>query len=82
MDIGFTIYSISNINPVEQCFTVDIKIYCRWHDSAMGDDPDMVSLREHSKLAIGTVIKKLPNGKFPDEVIKHVSPSDVGTYQQ
>ena len=41
IEIGFTIYSVTKIDPVEQSFMCDLKIFCRWHDGGMEADPDM-----------------------------------------
>tara|TARA_B110001452_G_scaffold217882_1_gene189523 strand:- start:134 stop:1327 length:1194 start_codon:yes stop_codon:yes gene_type:complete len=72
VQVGFTIYSVDRLNPVENSFEVDIKFYTRWHDGAFAADPDMVALRSSGTLANGTPIAKLACGKFPDVVIKEL----------
>lgn len=80
LDIGFTIYSVSEINPVEQTFNADIKVKVRWHDTTLEADPDMISLRSNSTMA-GVLMRKLDNGKFPDVVVKVVDPALAGTFR-
>ena len=75
--IGFTIYSVSRVAPVEQSFDADIRIYCRWYDKKMAFDPDIVSLRATSRLAVGTLIPRREDGKFPEAVVKVIDPKLV-----
>ena len=36
VDVGFTVYSVTNIDPVTQTFDCDFKLYLRWHDAFFG----------------------------------------------
>lgn len=78
VEVGFTIYSISEIDPVGQTFNADIKIYCRWHDSELEGDPDIDSLQKNGTLAVGAKVDRLPNGKFPDVVVKPLDEEQAG----
>jgi hypothetical protein len=53
LDIGCTIYSITEVDPVLQLFNCDLKIMCRWHDPTLESDPDMKSLLERGCFANG-----------------------------
>ena len=77
VQIGFTIYSISRVLPVEQSFDADIRIYCRWFDKMMASDPDMLSLRANGRLAVGTKLPRRQDGNFPDAVVKMIDPDLV-----
>lgn len=70
--IGFTVYSVSSVNPVEQSFDADIRIYCRWYDKLMASDPDILSLRSSGRLAVGTQLPRRDDGYFPDAVVKMI----------
>ena len=75
--LGFTIYSISRVQPVEQSFDADIRIYCRWRDDRLAADPDMVALRTKCCLANGTKIPRRLDGNFPESVVKEIDPAIV-----
>ena len=77
VNLGFTIYSISKVNPVEQTFDADIRLYCRWNDSLMAHDPDMISLRSTGRLHCGTIVPRRHDGFFPDAVVKVIDPALV-----
>lgn len=77
IEVGFTIYSVTKIDPVEQSFMCDLKIFCRWHDGGMEADPDMKSLREHGRFANGAVFEKDASGRFPPFVVKEIDPELV-----
>ena len=76
VQIGYTIYSVDRVNPVENSFEADIKLFTRWHDQAVAKDPDMVSLRTNGTLSNGTNVPlpKLPPpvNKFSDAVVKEL----------
>jgi len=78
VEIGFTIYSISEIDPVGQTYNADIKIFCRWHDRELEGDPDIDSLQKNDTLAVGVKVARLPNGKFPDVVVKPLDAEQAG----
>jgi hypothetical protein len=65
VQIGYTLYGVTAVDPVEQMFEVDLKIYCRWHDGAMRSDPDMASLRESDCAANGASFPRDSKGRFP-----------------
>ena len=77
VEIGFTIYSVTNIDPVAQSFKCDLKIFCRWHDGGMEHDCDMVALRETGKLANGVAFERDAHGRFPHYVVKEIDPDLV-----
>lgn len=79
VDLGFTIYSISRVLPVEQSFDADIRIYCRWYDPAVASDPDMIALKECGTLANGTVIPRRSDGYFPEAVVRDARPAAGGS---
>ena len=77
IEIGFTIYSLTNIDPVEQTFHCDLKVFCRWHDGGMELDPDMVQLHKTGAFANGDGFEKDEDGRFPHFVVKEIDPELV-----
>ena len=75
VEVGYTVYSVTNIDPVTQTFACDLKVYLRWHDSLFERDPDMVSMKASSCMAngIGGVFERV-NGLFPKNVVKEIDP--------
>ena len=55
VDIGFTIYSVTEVDPVNASFNCDLKIICRWHERSLENDPGMLSLLAHNQFANGDV---------------------------
>jgi len=72
IEIGFTIYSVTNIDPVSQSYDADLKIFCRWHDGGMARDPDMVSLAQDGCFSNGAVLPRDANGRWPHYIVKEI----------
>lgn len=72
IEVGFTIYSVTKVDPVEQSFMCDLKIFCRWHDGGMDLDPDMVSLRDQGCFANGAKFERDAMGRYMHYVIKEI----------
>ena len=72
IEIGFTIYSLTDVDPVEQTFNADLKVFCRWHDGGMEQDPDMIALRTKGAFANGQVFERDEDGRFPHYVVKDI----------
>lgn len=58
VEVGFTINSVSAIDPVEGTFHADLRVFVRWHDGAMESDPDMVAMHARGEMANGTPFAK------------------------
>ena len=78
IDIGCTIYSITEVDPVTQTFACDMKIICRWHDATLEADPDMKCLCESGYFANGDgPAPKQKDGRFTGSVVKDLEPEMI-----
>jgi hypothetical protein len=74
--VSFTVMGLSNIDPANQRFDCNFKIFFRWYDPALANDADMISLQERNCFANGTHFDRtrLPVGAgtrlFPRYVVK------------
>lgn len=76
--VGFSIYSINDINAAAQTFFIDMKITIKWKANEFVNDLDMVALRTTSKFHNGDgPFEKNDEGKFPDYVVKRLSKDDI-----
>ena len=83
VDVGFTVYSVTNIDPVTQTFDCDFKLYLRWHDAFFAEDPDMVSMAANSCMAneaVGAIFERV-NGAFPKNIVKEIDPALAAEFQ-
>jgi len=73
VEVGFTVYSLANIDPISQTFDCDFKIVLRWHDARLAKDPDMVSMAATSSMANGACFERV-RGRYPGNVVKALEP--------
>ena len=75
VEVGFTVYSVTVINPMTQTFDCDVKVYTRWHDRFLANDPDMVQMAASSCMAEGTAFETREDGMYPKNVVKEIDPA-------
>jgi len=82
VEVGFTVYSVTNIDPVSQTFACDLKVFLRWHDSFFANDPDMVSMAASSCMANGDgAVFERVDGIFTKNIVKEIDPVHAAELQ-
>ena len=82
VEVGFAVYSVTNIDPVSQTFACDLKVFLRWHDSFFANDPDMVSMAASSCMANGDgAVFERVDGIFTKNIVKEIDPVHAAELQ-
>ena len=82
VQVGFTVYSVTNIDPVSQTFACDLKLLLRWHDTFLAKDPDMVSMARSSCMANAPeLVFERVGGYYPKHLVKEIEPAIAAVLQ-